>query len=182
MNEAQVKAHLNRMQRSGDRRAQNALRVLKPEEAGIKPHKFGAVSSYSGQICFDSVSEQKHYDRLTELRLAGHVLMIMRQTPFHFLPDHRESYRVDFTVFWACGAITFEDPKGFRTPKFNSNMQRMLREYPHVCIETIGRDGSRRPAHPDMMPMRQVPTYYDGSPLILPPEPLHAAQQKTSSD
>lgn len=167
MNEDQIKAHLSRMSRRGDPRAKAALgAVATPDPGALKPHKFGAVSGYSGDIRFDSQSERRHYERLKDLKAAGHVMMIMRQVPFHFEPDHRLQYRLDFMVFWSCGAITFDDPKGATTPKFTANMQRMLREYPHVCVEVISARGERRPALSEMAPMRQIPEFYRDSPLI----------------
>jgi len=86
-------------------------------------------------IVFDSKREAARYKELGLLREQGEVLFFLRQTPFH-LPG-KTRYLVDFTVFWASGAVTFEDVKGVRTASYKTKKRQVEEIYFPAIITEI---------------------------------------------
>jgi len=131
--------------------------------APARGHKFSAEAVIEGEDQFGSKAERARFRQLLELQLAGEVLFFLRQVPFH-LPG-RQKYVCDFMVFWRCGAVTVEDPKGAVTQEFANKMRMMESAYPHVCVEAI-KGGVRRPATAAMQGVRQVPRVLSGDPSV----------------
>ena len=104
---------------------------------GIR-HKYGARPTSIDGLRFDSALESRRYADLKLLQQAGEVCFFLRQTPFD-LPGGVK-YRVDFTVFWADGRVTFEDVKGMRTPMFELKKKQVEALYP-VAIDVIRKAG-----------------------------------------
>ena len=86
-------------------------------------------------ITFSSKLEAAYFDHLTLLQRAGVVVGFLRQTPFH-LPGATK-YVVDFTVFWADGTITFDDPKGAETEIYKLKMRQVRALYPWATVRAL---------------------------------------------
>ena len=67
-------------------------------------------------ITFASKRELSRWRTLCDMKRAGIVKMILRQTPFH-LPGNVK-YLADFTVFYTDGRVEFEDSKGAKTQTY----------------------------------------------------------------
>lgn len=78
--------------------------------------KYAAKPVVIDGIRFDSTAEGKRYQQLCVLRTGGVVSWFHRQVIFD-LPGG-VTYRCDFMIGWADGAITYEDVKGVALPTF----------------------------------------------------------------
>lgn len=95
-------------------------------------HKFGAVRTERDGQRFDSKAEARYWDQLVLAKLAGQVVMVLRQVPFH-LPGGVK-YVCDFQVFHATGEVEFIDVKGMETESFRAKKRMVEALYP-VTIE-----------------------------------------------
>jgi len=98
-------------------------------------HKFGAKRVEYDGIKFDSTLEGKYYLYLKQLKMAGEVIVFLRQVPFH-LPGGT-TYRVDFQVFWKDGTVTFPDVKGMLTKDFIMKKKQVEDLYSPIEITVV---------------------------------------------
>ena len=99
----------------------------------IHHHKFRAIATEHDGIRFASKKEGRRYLELKQLKSVGDIAFFLRQAPFH-LPGNVK-YVVDFVIFWACGDVTFEDVKGFRTPQYITKKKLVEALYPIQITE-----------------------------------------------
>ena len=104
-------------------------------------HKFSAVQTVRDGITFSSKLEAAYFDHLTLLQIAGVVVGFLRQTPFH-LPGATK-YVVDFTVFWADGTITFDDPKGVLTSTYKLKLRQVRALYAWATVRALNFKGKQ---------------------------------------
>lgn len=99
--------------------------------APARASKFGAKRTEAiDGVVYASKAEANRAAELTMMRDGGVVLEFVRQPRF-LLPDKASVYLADFLVVWAPGrehggehAVTVEDVKGARTPKFEADVGR----------------------------------------------------------
>lgn len=139
---AQVEAHLRGTSQKSPRTRATSQATTDTGPAPIASQARGAASKHRNKpqvrdgIRFDSILEADYYDFLRVLRAAGEVLYFHRQVPIE-LPGSVK-YRVDFLVFWADGAVTYDDPKGKITPMFRDKKKMVEALYP-ITIRVIKR-------------------------------------------
>jgi len=138
----------------GDQPPSSEVSPRAGQEAVRRGHKFGAQPVQAAEEHFDSKAEKARDEELQLLQQASEVVFFLRQVPFR-LPG-KQKYVCDFMVFWRCGAVTVEDPKGMVTQEFANKMRMMEERYPQVCVELLSK-GARRPATRSMQHVRQVP-------------------------
>ena len=90
--------------------------------------------TYDG-TAFDSRKEMLRYQELMVAKREGAVLVVTRQQPFH-LPGGVVA-RIDFTVYWADGTVTWEDVKGQRTQSFIRNKKQIEDLYAPITITEL---------------------------------------------
>lgn len=98
-------------------------------------HKYGAIQTVNDGIKFSSKKEANYYRDLKLRKLAGEIILFLRQVPF-YLPGNTK-YVVDFQEFHSDGTVHFVDVKGMKTKMFVMKKKQVEELYAPIVIEVV---------------------------------------------
>ena len=115
--------------------------IAKPK----KPSKYGNITTYVGNIRFDSKAEAARYTELKMLQRTGKISGHELQPSFELQPKFKGAdgktiraitYRADFQ-YNENGRVVVEDVKGKETKDFIIKKKIFMQKYPHVDFRLI---------------------------------------------
>lgn len=110
-----------------------------------KRSKYGNVTTYVGNIRFDSKAEARRYEQLILLQRAGQISELRLQPSFELQAKFKDingntqraiTYRADFQ-YNENGRVVVEDVKGKETKDFAIKKKIFLQKYPDVDFRLV---------------------------------------------
>lgn len=110
-----------------------------------KPSKYGNVTTYVGNIRFDSKAEARRYEQLISLQQAGEISGLKCHPRYNVRPKMTDEFgithsKMDYIADFSYtenGKLVVEDVKGVETAIFKKKKALFLKRYPEIDFRMV---------------------------------------------